>query len=305
MRCIWLASFSLLLGATWAQEASAATLLSHFTFDSDFTNAVSASLDSPYQVGATIDNATSRVGGGSVLFDGGTTPEYVNIGTDAVPNSATAFNNATVALWFKAGAGLTVGSRALMGQTNGDPAIFGADNRMAFLLETDGNGKLRLFIRAADGSESNNRLRFSHDSTDPNEYLKWADGDWHHLAYSWSVDSSGLVSRQLYLDGAPLPTVTQENTLEDDPAKSVLKPWETPGMFIGAQNNRSLQTAPAGIAPDGDNPVGHVNGWIDDLRVYDGVLSDSEVWGLYVPEPTSVVLGAIGLIGVLAARRRG
>ncbi|MEZ6191823.1 MAG: LamG-like jellyroll fold domain-containing protein [Phycisphaerales bacterium] len=278
-----------------AGTADAATLLSHFTFDNDLTTNQVAGRDALGAVGASLDNSESAVGGGSVLFDGGSTAEYVVAGTNAVPNDQEAFYSATVALWFKAGQGLTVGSRALMGATNGNPATFGADDRTAFLLETDGSGKLRVFIRAHDGSETNNRLRFGHLSSDPLEYLEWADGDWHHLAYSWDIDSTGLLGVNMWLDGVPLPTSVQENTLENDPIKNLPKPWEHPGIFIGAQNNRSGQ---------GGGPSGNVNGWIDDLRVYEGVLSDGEVAALAaLPEPASLALLSLGGVALLGRRR--
>ena len=280
--------------------AASAALVSHFTFDQDFTNEVSAALDSPSQTGATIDNGVARVGGGAVLFDGGTVAEYVDAGANALPSSTAGFLKSTVAFWFKAGPELEPGSRFFMGQQNGDPATFGADNRMSFAVETQSNGKLRIFIRAADGTENNNRLRFAHDTTDENEFLEWADGDWHHLAYAWEVDALGLVSNQIFIDGVAVPTVTQENSLEDDPVKAPLNPWEyPPGMFLGALNNRSFQTGSA-------NPSGHVNGWMDDLRVYDDVLSEGQVLALsQIPEPGSLVLAGLALGISVAARRRG
>ena len=91
-----------------------------------------------------------------------------------------------------------------MGQSNGNPASFGADNRQAFLLETQSDGKLRIFIRSADGTETNNRLRFAHNTTDPTEITKWANGDWHHLAYAWELDAAGPVSTQIFIDGVPV-----------------------------------------------------------------------------------------------------
>ena len=72
MSCNKLRSFAVMVVASWvvlsSLESVRAALISHFTFDSDYTNAVSASLDSPNQVGASIDNTTFRVGGGAVLF---------------------------------------------------------------------------------------------------------------------------------------------------------------------------------------------------------------------------------------------
>ncbi|MEX2671229.1 MAG: LamG-like jellyroll fold domain-containing protein [Phycisphaeraceae bacterium] len=45
------------------------------------------------------------------------------------------------------------------------------------------------------------------------------------------------------------------------------------------------------------------NGWIDDLRIYDEVLTGSEVMAL-VPEPTSMALLGLGAVSMLKRRRR-
>ena len=47
------------------------------------------------------------------------------------------------------------------------------------------------------------------------------------------------------------------------------------------------------------------NGYIDDVRIYDHVLSDSEVAALAVPEPSAALLGGLGMMGwAFGSRRR-
>ncbi|MBN2008985.1 hypothetical protein JW960_06550 [candidate division KSB1 bacterium] len=61
----------------------------------------------------------------------------------------------------------------------------------------------------------------------------------------------------------------------------------------------------ARIASGGEN---YYHGLMDDMRIYNGALSDDEIMGLYtIPEPTTFLFlasGLLGLIGIQTARRR-
>ena len=293
-----IALVALLAGPAGLSQAS--NLLSHFTFDADYTNEVSASLDSPLQNGTFIDSVAS-VGSGAAYFDG--FDDFASAGVNAVPGAGGGYYAGTVSLWVK-GDGGSSSSRVFMGQQNGDPGSFGADNRMSWQVDTNGAGSVQIFIRTADGSETNNRLKFRHQepgATNAERFpTDWNDGDWTHLAYTWAVDAAGTVSdAKIYIDGAPVGTVITESSLEADPAKAPILPWEAPGMFIGARNNRIAQ---------GGSANAHFKGWIDDVRVYDGVLSSSEIQGLFalgIPEPaSSAMVGLASAVG-LVFRRRG
>jgi len=279
------------------QVAPAATLLSHYTFDSDYTNEVSATLDSPLQNGTFIDNAMFAVGGGAAYFDG--FDDFASAGVNSVPGAGGAYYQGTVAMWVK-GDGGTSSSRVFMGQQNGDPNTFGSDNRMSWQIDTNSQGSIQTFIRAHDGTESNNRLKFRHQEAGSVFPTDWNNGDWHHLAFTWRVDEIGTVAEdvQIYIDGQPVGTVITEAGLEADPAKSPLLDWESPGVFIGARNNRIAQ---------GGSADAHFKGWLDDIRVYDGVLSASEVQSLYalrVPEPAGMLLVGLAALPIVMCRLR-
>ncbi|MEQ8847421.1 LamG-like jellyroll fold domain-containing protein [Botrimarina sp.] len=286
-----------------ASIASGADLISHFTFDSDYTNSADPALDSTLQNGTFIDSG-AIVGDGAAYFDG--FDDFASAGVDAVPGAGGAYYQGTVALWVR-GDGGPSGSRVFMGQQNGNPATFGGDDRMSFQIDTNGAGSVQIFIRTHDGTETNNRLKFRHEepgSTNEERFpTGWNDGEWRHLAYTWRVDASGTVADdvQIYIDGAPVGTVITEAALEADPAKSPILPWEAPGMFIGARNNRIAQ---------GGTADAHFKGWLDDIRVYDDVLTAAEVQGLYrlgIPEPSGAALAGLAVVAGLrrGARRRG
>lgn len=291
---------ALLTVAAFAAHANAANLLSHFTFDTDYSNAVDSSLDSTLQNGTTIDAANAIVGNGAAYFDG--FDDFASAGTNAVPGAGGGYYTGTVSLWVK-GDGGTASSRVFMGQQNGNPASFGGDNRMSWQVDTNGAGSVQIFIRTHDGTETNNRLKFRHQEPGSSNAERfptdWNDGSWTHLAYTWDVDPVGTVSdAQIYIDGSPVGTAITESSLEADPTTSPILPWEAPGMFIGARNNRIAQ---------GGSADAHFKGWIDDIRVYDGVLSPADIQGLYrlgIPEPGSAILAALAMGGVAMRRRR-
>lgn len=284
-----------LTGLTFAGGASAANLISHFTFDTDASNAVSSSLDGTLENGAAI-SSNAQVGPGSLRVDG--VDDYVNTGTDGLPGAGGGYLSGTVMFWFQAGSGIITGNRRFIGQQNGNPASFGSDNRMSFEISTNGAGSVQAFIRTADGSEVNNRFKFRHEepgsSTAERFPTDWADGEWQHLAFTWDIDSAGLTDSQIFINGLEVGTVVTESSLEDDPVKAPVLAWEDPGLFLGARNNRILQ----GGAADG-----HVDGWIDDFRVYDGRLSLTDVQTISgVPEPATAAV--LGLTGLAMLRRR-
>lgn len=294
MRCISLIVFSILTGVLWAEAAGAASLLSHFTFDSDASNAVSASLDGSLNNGAVIDNATARVGGGSVYFDG--VDDFVNAGVNAVPGINGAMYSGSIALWLKTDVSAgpaNINGAKIMGMQNGNPATFGADDRMAFLLESSSSGNMRNFVRADDSvGSTNNRIRF----TDSQTGIVWADGSWAHYVFAWSVDASANLTSAIYFNGVPVTVQNNETGLESDPSLSPLNPWDSPGLYIGAFNNRILQGGSASV---------NFNGWIDDLRVYDGMLTDSEALALAsIPEPSTLLMGILSVMGIVVRGRR-
>lgn len=108
------------------------------------------------------------------------------------------------------------------------------------------------------------------------------DGEWHHVAITWENDGTpNIQDAKLYVDGL-LEGVSASlsrsiNTASDDDV-----------IFGNDQSNREWI------------------GDLDELQIYDEALSALQIRGLagIVPEPTTAILGLMGLAGMGLRRRR-
>lgn len=116
-----------------------------------------------------------------------------------------------------------------------------------------------------------------HQNGNGNDNVDIADlvaGEWHHHA----ITKQGT-TLSYYLDGV----FVQSSTLNEAIGTESLP------FFIGGN-------AGAGAGE-------HFTGSIDDVRIYDNALSAAEVGALVVPEPSSLLLGALSL-GMMLRRKR-
>lgn len=98
--------------------------------------------------------------------------------------------------------------------------------------------------------------------------------EWYHFAVTWQKDGSN-VDLQLYVDGELVDTATT--------------PWRDPGTQF--------------FLAGGRNSLG--NGVWDDLYIFERVLSKGEIRATAgIPEPGSLVLLALGGLGLIGGRRR-
>ncbi|RYD48413.1 MAG: LamG domain-containing protein [Verrucomicrobiaceae bacterium] len=103
------------------------------------------------------------------------------------------------------------------------------------------------------------------------------NGQWHHVAYT--VDAAADVT-QLYVNGALVGSTTTAVTL--------------PSLF----NNFEVGRLGRGV------PTDAFAGSVDELRIYDTILSGEEIAVLAVPEPSFSMLLGLGGAGLVLRRRR-
>ena len=105
------------------------------------------------------------------------------------------------------------------------------------------------------------------------------DGKWHHIAVTWDTVSG---DRKLYVDGL-LDAEDTAGALED-------YDWGWGHFAIGARAT-AFSTADT-----------IYRGYVDDVRIYNSVLSGSEIMTI-VPEPATLGLLAFGAIGLIRRRK--
>ena len=114
------------------------------------------------------------------------------------------------------------------------------------------------------------------------------DGEWHHVAVVWANDGTpDVIDASLYVDG-------------------ILDARIGSGTEPSASLTRAINTADGADVRIGDDFQATHNwfGSIDDVRIYEGALTDGEVALLAgIPEPSATIFAAVAL-GMLALRRR-
>ncbi|REJ68717.1 MAG: PEP-CTERM sorting domain-containing protein [Planctomycetota bacterium] len=153
--------------------------------------------------------------------------------------------------------------------TTGDG--WGSANEHHVHLMPDGK-RMALYIR---GTESNTTLSVASEPSQGS----YADGKWHHLAFTWDRNDAGDNAARIYVDGNDILSVAHD-------ANS----FGFSSIRIGRPNNTSYY---------GNDRI--FGGRLDEVAVFNRVLSPMEVSGQYsaaIPEPASLVLSAIGLVGM-------
>jgi hypothetical protein len=270
--CLFLTVVAVIMCAATAQ----AGLISHYTFDNTANNAVSGAPNgtvnggAPYVAGK-LGNALSF--DGTKSGDPSVVNQYVDITTSGLPVAGNGLETGTMAMWIK-----TTDSAA------GWQKLICASN--------SGNGQSMDFNTIGTGTISGGGLEFYlREGNNADLTVRAAapaafDGQWHHVAVTWNATTgeSGSGSSTMYLDGNALSTSLLSNSITSSASWSA---WQNP-MRIAA-GGRAI--------PSWEG----YNGSLDDVRVYNNVLSGGEVAALAgVPEPAACMLLSIGAVSLLA-----
>lgn len=264
---------TLYCGVALAVTSNAATLVTHYDFEGD-TNTIRRS--DKALGGSVADNLTAV---GTISHPTDTVSPYKPTSTvaqlTAADNALTAASSVdntmsgsfSIALWIKY-----------------DKPINEQEDFNAVISKRTGSGNSNYWMGQGEiGSGGvNNAFRVSFDYSGGNipgfiQYSQdnYVETDWHHYAMTFDTVANTL---KFYLDG--LLTATSTNVTQE--------PYTDSSVFTigrrGTQNN-------------------DFDGWVDDVRLYKGVLTDYEVYSLAVPEPSTLALVALVGLAMVGLRR--
>ncbi|WP_428307423.1 LamG-like jellyroll fold domain-containing protein [Lacipirellula sp.] len=254
------------LATTLAATQADAKLVSHFSFDAStrngqiYANLVPGALQATGQSSSStlpINIADGAIGQ-AVRFDGAT--NYLNATTLAMPRSTVAMASGSIAFWVRSSS--ETQQQAIMGEVNsGTNTAFSVDFGESSVDD------FRVYVRAQGGAVAGPNTE--------NPLTGWNDGEWHHIAATWS--NSIVTNNAVYFDGVP---VSAAQTVSPGALYSSYQY----SMMIGALNSRGT-------------PTRHLDGDLDDLRIYDNAIDLETVLGLTGnPVPTLNVDRATGAL---------
>lgn len=183
-----------------------------------------------------------------------------------VSNSALAINGSyTAALWVNID---TMPTGGISG------TIFGAYQtanpfQHNFLLRVTDTGLMNFIARDNDGS-----------TVGINSGVLALD-TWYHIAATFDAGTS---TGTLYVNGLQVATAAM-----------------TGGTVAGFQNFAAPTFA--GLGGMNNDTSRSMNGFVDDARLYNEVLSQPQIAALMVPEPSAALLGGLGVLALLRRRR--
>ena len=233
------------INTTQSTGSLADGLAGHWSFDGPVTGPTWTDDVSGNGNSGTLTNGPQPTAGNigqAMEFDGSN--DYVDSNYGPVFSPADDFS---ISLWFKFSSAPTSDTTLI-----GSVAESGAEDER-IVIEVDGDGTScandSLVVGIGDTDSATN------DSICSNSI---ADTNWHHAAVTYDVDGS----LKIFVDG------TEHDADAVSSSSNGVKDFSTTDFYIGARNNQ-------GTAID------FFEGRIDDVRIYDRVLTPSEIQRLY------------------------
>lgn len=247
-------------------EVATAALISHYTFDeiSGTTALDSGPAGANGAIGSNVTLGTAGVFGTAFTFNN----DVGQTGVVDMGNATALFNAITTSQ--------TVTISLWVNWTSA-----GARDSIIFLGDNTATNRYLDFgtVTATGGfyGRVRNGVNSGFPDLTPTPTTGLNDGLWHHVAYT--VDAAADVT-QLYVDGVLAGSTATAVTL--------------PSIFNNFEVGRLGRGTPA-------DPFA---GSVDELRIYDTILSGEEVAALAVPEPGISILLGLGGVGLILRRQR-
>jgi hypothetical protein len=270
--------------------AARAELIHHFTFEETSGPLVDQGTNN---TSLSLLNGTMRVAGGA------TPTSTQSLLTGAVSGTG---NDFKAGIFNSSGVPSLNGTAGISGLTYSvwvNPTSLSGTSTVASILR--GGAGTTNQARAAIGVLANGSIRFGGRKLDADGFQSASSSaaglvslnTWTHIAavVNYDVSTSPFGTVQLYVNGLPVGTNALTTTAPTWSNSTATSLTNAAGLVIGSNNPAAGTDSEA------------FNGQIDNLRVYNTALDSAAIFGIYqaevIPEPGTVALAALGLVGLI------
>lgn len=269
---------TILAASAFAAGSAHAALIAHYTFDSVFdTNKTADSVGSAFATlgDRVVVNTTvpGRIGGGVLEMLGGGTIHGPSQGAVTSNTFSWANDARTVTFWWKA-------KSPNVNTTDGTFVSFG----------TEPTAGERFDIKELNATLLRVEVQGTGQNTNPSNF---DDGNWHFVAVT--VPNAADFMDIAWYSGARGGTLSGDLNATNTNTTDIATGTSAIAFGDSIVTTLTLPTATTTRVP---------NGYIDDFRLYDEVLTTEQISALYaIPEPSAALLGGLGFLALLRRRR--